>query len=146
VNAVSEDPYDDRYSLHYSVYGAGLDVDSLLAAHRPRGEFEVWHKGDAEGRARPAATAGVRMDILETGVRAEVAPGILRFLEAERVFLKEAALRTGPSVWSVISCRMWVYAKVPSGLLLEQRVLEALASSGVGWEITGYPCADLDGP
>lgn len=143
----TEDPYDDRYWLHYSVYGAALDVDALLAICRPRGEFfRVWHKGDGEGRARPTATSGIQIDVFETGVRAEVPPAILRFLEEEQVFLTQAALHTGPSIWSVLSCRMWVYAKVPSGIWLEQPVLQALAALGVGWEVTGYPCVDLEGP
>jgi hypothetical protein len=142
----TDDPYDDRYGLLYSVYGAALDVDALLAASRPRGEFSIWHKGDGEGRPRPTATSGVQIDVIETGVRAEVAPAILRFLEEERAFLKQAALFTGPSIWSMLSCRMWIYAKVPSGIWLEPPVLQALAALGIGWEVTGYPCADRDGP
>jgi hypothetical protein len=106
----------------------------------------VWHRGDTEGRVQPAITSGVAIDVIETGARAEVAPAIMRFLEEEREFLAEAARHAVPGTWSVLSCRMWVYAKVPTGIWLEPPLLQELAALSVGWEVTGYPSIDLDGP
>jgi len=140
------DPYADRYWVHYSVYGADLDVDSLLAEAQPSCGFEIWRTGDAEGRGRPALTSGVWINVIETGERQELIQEVGAFLDEEAAFLRAASARTGEKIWSVLGCRMWVYAKVPSGLWLQQPIVRRLAELGVDWEVNAYPCEDLDGP
>ncbi len=138
--------HDDRYGVQYSLYGADLDVDALLSRGRPKAEARVWHRGEAAGRGKPAATSGLQIQLVETGRAGEVRDAVARFLADEIAFLAATTTNTGPGVLSVISCRMWVYAKVPTGIWLEQALMHRMAELGIGWEVTGYPCVELDGP
>src|SRR3954453_8613290 len=106
------DPYADRNGTNCSIYGT-FDVNALLAAATPRSPFDVWRKGDVRSsRGRTAKSSGVTIDICED--RQDIEPAVLRFLLAERAFLTVAARFASATTWSVLTCRMWVYAAVPS--------------------------------
>ena len=139
-----DDPYRDRYGASYSIYG-DLDVDALLAVARPRSPFEVWRKGEAVSRSgRTAKSSGVTIDICED--RDEIEPAVVRFVLEERAFLRAAAQLASPTVWSVLTCRMWVYAAVPSQVFLSNAAARQVADAGVDLVVVGYPCADHEGP
>ncbi len=138
------DPFADRYGASYSIYG-DVDVDALLAIAQPCAPFRVWRKGDPAGDGRVTArTAGVTIDICEDRDRVE--PAVLRFLLEERPFLTAAARLVSPTTWSLLTCRMWVYAAVPSQVVLAPTTIAQLAAARVGFEVVGYPCSDRPGP
>jgi hypothetical protein len=142
--AAAVDPYADRYGASYSIYGT-FDVDALLAAVTPRSPFDVWRKGDVRSsRGRTARSSGVRIDICED--RDGLEPAVVRFLLEERAFLAAAAKLASPTVWSVLTCRMWVYAAVPSQVFMSNAAARQIASAGVDLVVVGYPCADHEGP
>jgi hypothetical protein len=141
--ATAAHPYADRYGASYSVYG-DVDVDALLSVVKPWAPFRVWRKGDPVAGGRVAATAGVAIDIGEDRDRVE--PAILRFLLEERVFLTAASKLVSHGVRSVVTCRMWVYATLPSQVTLSPTALTQLAAARVELEVVGYPCADHPHP
>ena len=138
--------YDDRYSVAYSVYGKALDPDGLVAAHPPGRQYELWHAGDVRGGTRRSVTSGIRIDLVEAAMPADAAKAIEAFVIAEKAFLQAAARCVQDEGWSAITCAMFVYAKVPSTMSLPATLLSLLGESGVEWAVTGYPCADDDGP
>jgi len=75
-----------------------------------------------------------------------VEPAVLRFLLEERPFLTAAARLVSPTTWSLLTCRMWVYAAVPSQVVLAPTTIAQLAAARVGFEVVGYPCSDRPGP
>src|SRR4051812_15743762 len=133
------DPYADRYGASYSIYG-DVDVDALLAIARPWAPCRVWRKGDATGRGRAAKTSGVTIDIGED--RSTIEAAVLRFLLEERAFLTAAARFASPTTWSLLTCRMWVYAAVPSQVVLAPTTIAQLAFAHVSLEVVGYPSGD----
>jgi hypothetical protein len=117
----------------------------LLAVAQPSAPFEVWRKSEPVGGGRRTAkTAGVTIDICDD--RASVEPAVLRFLMEERAFLTAAARFVSPTSWSLLTCRMWVYAAVPSQVVLAPTTVVQLAAARVALEVVGYPCADHPGP
>jgi len=142
--AGDDDPYRDRYGASYSLYG-DVDVDAVLAIAKPWAPFTVWRKGDALPLGgRVATTAGVTIDICEDRERVE--PGVLRFLLEERPFLTAAARLVSPTIRSVLTCRMWVSAGVPSQVALSATALTQLAAARIELEVVGYPSSDHPGP
>jgi hypothetical protein len=137
------DPYADRYGASYSIYG-DADVDALLAVARPWAPFRVWRKGESAGGGRVAKTAGVTIDISEDGRSVE--PAVLRFLMEERVFLAAAARIVSPDTRSVLTCRMWVNAAVPSQVVLSATTIAQLAAARVELEVVGYPAPVIPVP
>jgi hypothetical protein len=137
------DPHADRYGATYSLYG-DVDVDALLSVVKPWAPFRVWRKGDPAAGGRVATTAGVTIAIGEDRDRVE--PAILRFLLEERPFLAAAAGHVSHHVRSVLTCHMYVYAAVPSRVLLSPAALTQLAAARVELEVVGYPGADRPDP
>ena len=137
------DPYADRYGASYSIYG-DVDVDALLAIAKPWAPWKVWRKGDPAGRGRTAKTAGLTIEI--GGDRQSIEAAVLRFLMEERAFLTAAEGFASPTTWSLLTCRMSVYAEVPSQVVLAPTTIAQLAAARVALEVVGYPCPDHPGP
>ena len=139
---MSDQTSPDRYLVQYNLYGDPLDIDALLAQSQPSAQYEAWHKGDARGPARQAKSSGIRLEVIEGDRPDAIVSAVDAFLERETVFLTHAARYTSETVYSVLSCAMWVYANVPTTIWLPSLTARRMSELGIGWEVTGYPCSD----
>lgn len=131
-----------RFTTHYSLYGATLDVDALLARAKPKRRAEVWRRGEASLLGKKHVTSGVQIQLSEGRSTAALHREIKAFLEGEQLFLRAAARVAGPKTWSLISTGLFVHAAGPVTLFLPPDLMKLAARRGVGWSITGYPCSD----
>ena len=134
----------ERYSVHYRISGPSLDVDALVAAARPSGAHEVWHRGDALDQGQRARTSGVQIEVVDHDDAAEVVEAIEGFLDAESDFLDAVARVATDETPSVLACALWVYADEPVGLAVPPETLRRLADRGVALEVTGFPREEDD--
>lgn len=132
----------ERFSVHYRVSGPSLDVDGLLAAARPRGAHEVWHRGDVLEPGQRARTSGVQIEVVDHDDAADVVEAIDEFLETQADFLAAVARVATDEAQSVLACAMWVYADEPVSLPLPSETLRRLADCGVALEVSAFPTAD----
>ena len=133
---------DLRFSTHYSIYGARLNVDDLLARAKPRSAYRLWRRGEPNAGGNKAVTSGVQVHLWEGTSVGALHRAVVRFLEREHRFLSVAGKMTGPKVISTFSTALFVHAIQPVTLSLPPGVMARLVRSGVGWSATGYPCSD----
>lgn len=129
----------ERYSVHYRISGPSLDVDALMAAARPSGAHEVWHRGDVIAQGQRARTSGVQIEVVDHHDAADVVEAIDEFLETEAAFLAAVARIATDEAESVLACALWVYADEPISLALPPDTLRRLADQGVALEVSGFP-------
>lgn len=132
----------ELYSVHYRISGPSLDVDALLAAARPVGAHEVWHRGDALEQGHHARTSGVQIEVIDHHDAADVVEAIDAFVEAELEFLSAVGRFASEETQSVLACALWVYGDEPVSLALPVETLQGLARAGVTLEISGFPRTD----
>lgn len=132
----------EHYSVHYRISGPSLDVDGLLAAARPSGAYEAWHRGDALDEGQRARTSGVQIEIVDHHDAADVVDAIEAFLDAESDFLAAVVTLASEDTQSVIACALWIYADEPVSLPLPVETLRRLAEAGVALEVSGFPRID----
>ena len=132
----------ELYSVHYRISGPSLDVDALLAAARPVGTHEVWHRGDALDQGHHARTSGVQIEVIDHHDAADVVEAIDAFVEAEAAFLSVVGRFASDEATSVLACARWVYGDEPVSLALPVETLRRLADAGVALEVSGYPRTD----
>lgn len=130
---------NERYSVHYRISGPSLDVDALIAAARPLGAHDVWHRGDVLEHGRRARTSGVQIEIVDHHDVADVLEAIDAFLETEAGFLAAVARIATDEAESVLACALWVYADEPVSLAILPETLRRLADRGVMLEVSGFP-------
>ena len=129
----------ELYSVHYRISGPSLDVDALLAASRPAGAHEVWHRGDPLDQGHLARTSGVQIEVIDHHDEADVVEAIDAFVDAESAFLAAVGRFASEETQSVLACALWVRADEPVSLALPPDTLRRLAESGVAFEVSGYP-------
>ena len=129
----------ERYSVHYRISGPSLDVDALVAAARPSGAHEVWHRGDVIERGQRARTSGVQIEVVDHHDAGDVVEAIDEFLETEAAFLAAVARIATDEAESVLACALWVYADEPVSLAIPPGTLRRLADRGVALEVSGFP-------
>ena len=129
----------ERYSVHYRISGPSLDVDALIAAARPSGAHELWHRGDVLEQGQRARTSGVQIEVVDHHDAADVLEAIDGFLETEAGFLAAVARIATDEVESVLACALWVYADEPISLAISPDKLRRLSDHGVALEVTGFP-------
>ena len=132
----------ERYSVHYRISGPSLDVDGLLAAARPAGQHEVWHRGDPLDEGQRARTSGVQIEVVDHDDAADVLEAIEAFLDDESAFLAAVGRVATEETQSVLACALWVYADAPVSLAVPPETLRRLAEAGVALEVSGYPRTD----
>jgi hypothetical protein len=129
----------ELYSVHYRISGPSLDVEALLAAARPAGAHEVWHRGDPLDQGQRARTSGVQIEVIDHHDSADVVEAIDAFVDAESAFLAAVGRFASEETQSVLACALWVRADEPVSLALPPETLRRLAESGVAFEVSGYP-------
>jgi len=132
----------ELYSAHYRISGPSLDVDALLAAARPAGVHEVWHRGDPLEGGQRARTSGVQIEIVDHHDAGDVLEAIEAFLDGESAFLAAVGRVANEETQSVLACALWVYADAPVSLAVAPETLRRLAEAGVALEVSGYPRVD----
>lgn len=132
----------ELYSVHYRISGPSLDVDALLAAARPVGTHEVWHRGDVLDQGHHARTSGVQIEVIDHHDAADVVEAIDAFVEAELEFLSAVGRFASEETQSVLACALWVYGDAPVSLALPLETLRRLVDAGVALEVSGYPRTD----
>jgi len=129
----------EHYSVHYRISGPSLDVDALLAAARPAGAHEVWHRGDPLDGDQHARTSGVQIEVVDHHDAADVVDAIEAFLDDESAFLAAVGRVATEETQSVLACALWVYADEPVSLAVPPATLRRLAEAGVTLEVSGFP-------
>ena len=132
----------ELYSVHYRISGPSLDVDALLAAARPSGAHEVWHRGDPIDEGQRARTSGVQIEVIDHHDPVEVVEAIDAFLDDEAAFLAAVGRVGTDEAQSVLACALWVYGDQPVSLQLPAELLGRLAEAGVTFDISGFPRTD----
>ena len=133
-----------QYTLRYTVYGCDLDADDLISEARPQSEFMVWRKGDELKPGEPMDTSGIGIQFFSTNDNRNLGSAIEAFLEKEDCFLRASGKRTGKSLWSILSCRIFVYSATQGKLWLAPSILARLGELGVEFEVDAYPCSDRE--
>jgi hypothetical protein len=117
-------------------------VDALLAAARPSGAHEVWHRGDALDEGQRARTSGIQIEVIDSHDAADVVDAIDAFLDAEAAFLGAVTRASIDDAQSVLACALWVYGDEPVPVQLPVETLGRLAKAGVSLEVSGFPRTD----
>ena len=131
-----------EYSTNYRVFGPNLDVAALIAAFPPRATYEVWRRGEVNVIGKKHVTSGVQIDLVDARSTTILNNSVVRFLRAERRFLRAVSKLRDPKVKSVLRTGIFVYAEQPATVHLRTDALALAAKNGVEWTITGYPCSD----
>lgn len=140
-------PIEHRFTTHYSIWGARLDIDRLLAQARPRTEHEVWRRGDATALDTPAVTAGLTIEMFCGRSAAALEAAIKSFLKHEARFLRAARSRARSGNHSGLTTVISVGSseEIPVGLELSASLLSLMAKAGVTWTVTASVFADGTG-
>jgi hypothetical protein len=137
----------DRFSTHYSIWGAKLDLDRLLADARPRTKYDVWRRGDATALETPALTAGLRIEVFDGSSAGALEAAVKRFLKREAGFLQAARSRARSTDHSGLTTVISVGSseEIPIGLELSASLLDVIAKARVTWTVTVSVFADGTG-
>ncbi len=134
----------DQFVTDFSVSGATLDVDRLLALASSPSNYTVVRRGDLTEFGE-AHQSHIQLCVFSGGSRASLEQAIEEFLRREARMLDALGRDATEDVAVELDTTMFVRSKtVPVGVRLSADLLQKIGAAGVKWSVLGVPC-DEDG-
>jgi hypothetical protein len=127
----------DGYRTEYSVYGR-LDVDSLLAKARPKGDVSIWRRGEAT-EFGVASSSGITVPVSDGVSKEQLFRDVRRFLKRERIFLLAISRLRGPVQRGLVTSISARPGDIPVGFELPATLLAYAGRRRVSWAFMSYP-------
>ena len=141
-------PYPpDRFTTSYSIWGAKLNVDRLLAESPPHSVYEVWRRGDPNPLGGGCLTSGLHIQLFHGWSKTDLHDAIRRFLKLDAPFLRAARRRTRGGTVSQLSATVFVGEdeELPTSLELPPLLLRSVATVGLPWNVSVWVCRNQEG-